>query len=167
VNEGTFREDLYYRLAVVEVTLPPLRARREDIATLAQRFYQQAGGKGDLPRGFVESLVSRSWPGNVRELRNFVERATSLGLLDEAESAPAAAHSLAVPAAVLESLIPFDMPLKEARDRWTQSFESVYVRALLERAGGNVRLAARLAGVNRRFLQRLTSRLGLRREGRD
>jgi transcriptional regulator with GAF, ATPase, and Fis domain len=163
VNEGTFREDLYYRLAVVEVTLPPLRARREDIAALAHRFYANAGGVGDLPRAFLDALVSRSWPGNVRELRNFIDRAASLGLVHEPNAASAApAQRTEIPTAVLESLIPTDMPLKEARDRWTESFESVYVRALLARTGGNVRRAAVLAGVNRRFMQRLMARLGLR-----
>jgi transcriptional regulator with PAS, ATPase and Fis domain len=165
LNEGTFREDLYYRLAVVEVTLPPLRSRREDIATLARHFYAQVGGTGRLPPDFVANLAARSWPGNVRELRNFVERAASLGLVEGADTAPPVAPRLALPAEVIEGLIPFDMPLKEARDRWTESFESLYVQTLLRRTGGNLRRAAQLAGVNRRFMQRLTSRLGLRGTG--
>ena len=158
VNEGTFREDLYYRLAVVEVTIPPLRARRDDIATLARHFYAKVAG-GELPADFLTGLAARGWPGNVRELRNYIERTASLGLTPESHAPPA---RLALPAALLESLIPFDMPLKDARDAWTESFENVYAQVLLRRTGGNVRRAAELAGVNRRFMQRLIARLGLR-----
>jgi transcriptional regulator with PAS, ATPase and Fis domain len=164
VNEGTFREDLYYRLAVVEVTIPPLRARRDDIATLARHFNAQVGG-GELPPDFLVMLAGRSWPGNVRELRNFIERTASLGLTGHAD-APSGVRG-ALPPALLESLIPFDMPLKDARDAWTQSFENVYVQALLRRTGGNLRRAAELAGVNRRFMQRLVARLGLRATDAD
>jgi DNA-binding NtrC family response regulator len=159
VNEGTFREDLYYRLAVVEVTIPPLRARRDDIATLARHFYAQVGGTGELPPEFMAQLAARGWPGNVRELRNYIERTASLGLAEEAPRPPARAT---IPVALLEGLVPLEMPLKEARDAWTESFESVYVQALLRKTGGNVRRAAELAGVNRRFMQRLMARLGLR-----
>ena len=81
VNEGTFREDLYYRLAVVEVALPPLRFRRDDIPMLAAHFYRSLGGQGDLPQAFLAMVSQRSFPGNVRELRNFVERAMLLGTI--------------------------------------------------------------------------------------
>jgi transcriptional regulator with PAS, ATPase and Fis domain len=83
VNDGTFREDLYYRLAVIEVTLPPLRHRRADIAMLARHFHQKLDPDGkDLPEAFVELLTRRSWPGNVRELRNYIERCWSLGTIE-------------------------------------------------------------------------------------
>jgi DNA-binding NtrC family response regulator len=162
VNEGTFREDLYYRLAVVEVTIPPLRARRDDIATLARHFHAKTGG--ELPPEFLVGLATRGWPGNVRELRNYIERTASLGLADPSYAAPVRPT---IPPALLESLIPFDLPLKDARDAWTQSFESVYAQVLLRRTGGNVRRAAELAGVNRRFMQRLIARLGLRATDAD
>jgi transcriptional regulator with AAA-type ATPase domain len=157
VNEGTFREDLYYRLAVVEVTLPPLRARREDIPTLARHFNLRLHG-APLTPDFVAMLSARGWPGNVRELKNFIERAASLGLVPSPPNAPAA-PAPAVPASVLESLVPLHLPLKDARQAWTESFESIYVRSLLRRTGGNLTRAAELAGVNRRFMQRLVSRL--------
>jgi DNA-binding NtrC family response regulator len=162
LNEGTFREDLYYRLAVVEVVLPPLRARREDIPALARHFYAEIGGGSALPPEFLANLSARSWPGNVRELRNFVERAASLGLVSDIGAATVPANRVALPPDVLEGLIPFHLPLKEARDAWTESFESLYVQSVLRRAGGNVRRAAAMAGVNRRFMQRLLARLGLR-----
>ena len=164
-NQGTFREDLYYRLAVVEVTLPPLRARVEDIPTLAAHFYARfSGTDGPLPDAFVAMLMRRSWPGNVRELRNFIERSVSLGSIHvtSPSTRPMAMDPrVAVPATV-ESMVPLHLPLKDARQAWTESFESVYVRSMLKKTGGNLTRAAELAGVNRRFMQRLLARLGLR-----
>jgi DNA-binding NtrC family response regulator len=160
VNEGTFREDLYYRLAVVEVTLPSLRARREDIPTLARHFYEQLGGGPPLSTDFTAILSSRGWPGNVRELRNYIERHVSLGLVANAEANATAAGALDPASnAALEALVPLHLPLKEARDAWTESFESIYLRSLLKKTGGNLTHAAELAGVNRRFMQRLVARL--------
>jgi transcriptional regulator with PAS, ATPase and Fis domain len=167
VNEGTFREDLYYRLAVLEVVVPPLRARREDIPPLAAHFYQSFSGRTDpLPPEFLATLAARAWPGNVRELRNFIERSVSLGWVTRhGEKAPVLPAS-APPG--LEALLPMDLPLKEARELWTNRFESLYVSALLRRCHGNVTRAAELAGVNRRSLQRLMAQHGLRSgEGDD
>jgi DNA-binding NtrC family response regulator len=160
VNEGTFREDLYYRLAVVEAHLPPLRSRREDIPALARHFYAGfQGGAAELPEEFVKMLAARSWPGNVRELRNFIERSVLLGFVSgpARKTAPPPA-----PGGTLEALVPVHLPLKDARQAWTESFENVYVRSLLTKTRGNVTRAAELAGVNRRFLQRLVARLGIR-----
>jgi transcriptional regulator with GAF, ATPase, and Fis domain len=160
VNAGSFREDLYYRLAVVEVTLPPLRARPEDIAALAQCFYDRlAPGGGPLPESFKATLAARSWPGNVRELKNFVERAVSLGFVAPPSAAPA---PVAAARPGIEDLVPLHLPLKEARGAWTESFEGIYLRAMLRRTGGNVTRAAEMAGVSRRFLQRLAARLGIK-----
>jgi transcriptional regulator with GAF, ATPase, and Fis domain len=166
VNEGTFREDLYYRLAVVEIGLPPLRSRKEDIPLLARHFHLALGGSGDLASSFLASLAQRSFPGNVRELKNAVERAMLLGTL----GAPgAASRSPASPPVAslstlpnLEALAPLHLPLKEAREKWTESFEHVYVRAALKRSRGNVTHAAEIAGVSRRFLQRLAARLEIK-----
>ena len=163
-NEGTFREDLYYRLAVVEVKMPPLRARREDIPLLADHFHARLAGQGArLPDNFRSMLAGRAWPGNVRELRNFIERSVSLGFVDQTE-APLSVLELrdALPPGALESIVPLHLPLKDARQVWIESFESIYARAILERCGGNLTRAAEAAGVNRRFLQRLVARLGLR-----
>ncbi|HEY0194031.1 MAG TPA: sigma 54-interacting transcriptional regulator, partial [Kofleriaceae bacterium] len=89
LNEGSFREDLYYRLAVVELRLPALRARRDDIPVLAAHFYRMfVGDQKQLPSEFVASLVGRGWPGNVRELRNYIERAVSLGTVTPRLPAP-------------------------------------------------------------------------------
>ena len=173
INEGTFREDLFYRLAVVEVQLPPLRARREDIGTLAQHFHDRiTRTTAPMPPPLLRSLAERGWPGNVRELRNFVERIVTLGWTPArgeeasrsvppsgAPGAPGAeeprSRGLEVPA-----LVESELPIKEAREKWNERFERLYLRALLLRTGGNVRRAAALAGVNRRWLQRLLAQHG-------
>jgi transcriptional regulator with PAS, ATPase and Fis domain len=163
VNEGTFREDLFYRLAVIQVTIPPLRARREDIATLAKHFNARLGGPGELSPEFLAMLGARSWPGNVRELRNFLERSVSLGLVDDGVPRPVELPpEQGIPADTLEQLVPLHVPLKDARQAWTERFETVYVRGMLRKTGGNLTRAAELAGVNRRFMQRIVSRLALR-----
>jgi DNA-binding NtrC family response regulator len=191
INQGTFREDLYYRLAVVELRLPPLRARRDDIPGLAAHFFRKLTGQdGELPPEFVASLIGRGWPGNVRELKNYIERSVSLGTIAPRAPAPAGsppraasasepAASASEPAAAasepaasaselsaspdaIESLVALHLPLKEARRAWTESFELVYVRAMLRSVGGNVTRAAERAGVSRRFLQRMVARLGIK-----
>ncbi len=158
VNDGTFREDLYYRLAVVEAPVPALRDRPEDVAVLATHFFRKLSHtEGTPPPEFLRGLASRSWPGNVRELRNFVERSMSLGLFDTSATSAVAAVTGSEDA---EIAVPIHLPLKDARQAWIESFEQVYVRRILEKTGGNVTRAAELAGVSRRFLQRLIVRLG-------
>ena len=160
VNDGSFREDLYYRIAVVEVLLPPLRERREDIPPLAEHFYRRYAGENEaLPAELRSSLLSRAWPGNVRELRNFIERSVSLGLGSEAEPS----RRLPLPSSPdLDGIVPTHLPLKDARAAWTEQFEFLYVKALLAKTQGNVTRAAELAGVNRRSLQRLIASVGIR-----
>ena len=165
VNEGSFREDLYYRLAVVELHLPPLRARREDIPLLAEHFFRRyAGTQGPLPPELLSSLASRAWPGNVRELRNYMERSVSLGYAASAATAGADVAQAPAPAAPpgSEPVVPIHLPLKDARAAWTEQFELLYVKALLAKTEGNVTRAAELAGINRRSLQRLVASLGIR-----
>ena len=162
-NAGTFREDLYYRLAVVELKMPPLRARVEDIPILAQHFFTRfAGAERKLPDAFLHTLSTRAFPGNVRELRNFIERSVSLGFVESEGPSPRAELMQTVSDAGLESVVPLHLPLKDARQVWTESFEHIYVRSMLKKTGGNLTRAAELSGVNRRFLQRLVARLGLR-----
>jgi transcriptional regulator with GAF, ATPase, and Fis domain len=112
-------------------------------------------------------LKARSFPGNVRELRNFIERSVSLGFItpskEPASRAPqVAAIEKADAASRVESLVPLHLPLKDARQAWIESFEEIYLRSMLKKTGGNVTKAAELAGVSRRFLQRLAARLGIR-----
>jgi transcriptional regulator with GAF, ATPase, and Fis domain len=161
VNDGAFREDLYYRLAVLELGLPPLRARREDIVPLALHFFRRLmGAQAELPASLATAVAARDWPGNVRELRNFIERSVALGFADPPVKRASAPPS-PMPAAGIAGLVPLDLPLKEARQAWTLGFESVYAQHVLRRAAGNVTHAAEFAGVSRRFFQRLLARLGI------
>jgi two-component system response regulator AtoC len=158
IKAGTFREELYYRLGVVTVKLPPLRERPEDIPHLASFFLERFSGRygkslSGSPR-FYEALLGQRWPGNVRQLKNVMERLTALhpgGVLepqDIAEDMPA--NSAAGP---LSSL-----PWKEAREQYLASFELSYAQALLARCDGNVSAAAREAGVDRKTFYALLKR---------
>jgi DNA-binding NtrC family response regulator len=159
VNEGSFREELYYRLAVGEIYLPPLHARRGDIPLLAAHFYTQFSGNEDpVPEGLLSALLTRSWPGNVRELRNFIERCVSLGWQESAPADPGSRELIAG----LDALVPLQLPMKDARQAWMEQFERAYVTGQLRRTEGNVTRAAESAGVSRRFFQRAMVRLGMR-----
>ena len=161
INNGAFREDLYYRIAVLEAHLPPLRQRREDIVPLAEHFYKRyAGDDQKLPEGLAATLKARAWPGNVRELRNFIERSVSLGWSAPSGRTPNTAAEMSPD--VLADIVPAHLPLKDARALWTEQFELLYVKAVLAKTDGNVTQAAELAGVNRRSLQRLIANLNLR-----
>jgi len=160
VNLGTFREDLYYRLAVIEIVLPPLRDRIDDIMFLANRFYEDIMGSDvQIPQEVLASIQGRSWPGNVRELRNFVERSAILGW---GVSEPVTSGAAGDPSMSLEAYATAKLPLKEARVRCLATFEAQYVLALLRKTGGNVTRAAKIAGVSRRYLHRLISEHKLR-----
>jgi transcriptional regulator with GAF, ATPase, and Fis domain len=171
VEEGRFREDLYYRLADVHVGLPPLRERAEDIPLLIERFARDfsrgapAGAGGALPERTVRHFKSQSWPGNVRELRNAVARALSLGV----PSLPATGEIVPPVAPVKAGALDVDLsvPLKVGRERLEEAFERAYLTAAVARTGGNVTRAAELAGVNRKFIQRAIKRYGLRGDGGD
>jgi len=160
MNRGDFREDLYFRLAVVRVRLPPLRTRREDIPLLVQHFVDRiAPGSKPLSPDLLHALATQPWPGNVRELRNAVERAVAM-------AGPAAPKSAAgvpiVQTPGMESF--FTLSYKDALERWSERFERAYLEYALKVSGGSVTGAARLFGVNRRFVQRLMKRLGIREE---
>jgi len=147
VNTRRFRADLYYRLAVLEITLPPLRERTDDIPLLVAAICDDLE---DVPASlrdpvWVAALLKHPWPGNVRELRNHVERAAGLGRLASSTSE-----------------IDVSIPLKEARNRWVQLFESRYLAALLHAHNNNVSAAARAAGIDRVHFYRLLGRAGLR-----
>jgi len=146
VNSKRFRSDLYYRLAVVLVTLPPLRERVEDLPLLVERLLAslEAARRPEAARlrtpAFLAELAAHRWPGNVRELRNYLERALAL-------SGTAAAAAPAAPSSY-----------KEAKERW----ERAYVEELLRAAGGNVAAAAREAKLDRAAFYRLLWRHGMR-----
>ena len=149
VNGKRFRSDLYYRLAVLEVRLPALRERAEDIPCLVQALVAELDPDGEAAiardPAWIAGLVRHPWPGNVRELRNYLERAIGLGQHHSAGSD-----------------VDVAIPLKEARARWVQLFESRYLAELVRAHDGNVTAAARAAGVDRVHFYRLLARAGLR-----
>jgi DNA-binding NtrC family response regulator len=176
-----FREDLYFRLSVVTLQVPPLRERREDIAPLAhgylERFAQQLGRPGLAMREDVlQALECYGWPGNVRELINVIERAVLLCRGTEITCADLPAPLVAQqpdsdPEQALGPLAGgpapdhwLDRPLKEVRREAIEAVESVYLRGLLERTDGRVGETARLAGIDPRSLFSKMRRYGLRKE---
>jgi DNA-binding NtrC family response regulator len=167
VAEGRFRDDLYYRLAVARVELPPLRAREGDVRLLAETFWGALGGVGPLPESLAAKLERYPWPGNVRELSNAVARHAALGDLADAhpprgatrvrDAGPEAGvdddREARAPEDVIADVIAQGLPLVAARRAVVEAFERRYVEALLARHGGNVSKAAAAAGVARRNFQ--------------
>ena len=164
VANRRFREDLYYRLAVVSVALPPLRERPDDIPLLVETFSKQLAERGrasqSLPARSMKDFLGHAWPGNVRELKNAVARALSMGT---AGASPTSARG----GAVVSACVDLATPLKEARDALSDAFEKAYLEQALSQTGGNVSEAARLAGVNRKFIQRAVARYELRADDGD
>jgi transcriptional regulator with GAF, ATPase, and Fis domain len=156
VGAHAFREDLYFRLAVLPITVPALRERRSDVALLAQRFLPE-DARALLTPELIAWLEASPWPGNVRELRNFIERLTTLGAAEALAMTAATALDPAAPAGELGVLAPElqALPFKEARERWMNQMERAYVAALLERHAKNMTAAAAAAGLDRTYLHRL------------
>jgi DNA-binding NtrC family response regulator len=156
-----FREDLYYRLAVVRMNVPPLRERLEDIPLLVERFTKQmAGGRNlDVAREALDRLRAHAWPGNVRELRNVIERACALSHGTQLEIDEAFDEKVAGPSA---GSVDIELPFKEAKARVIDSFEREYIRAQLKRHDGNLSAAARAAEVDRKHFRELLRKHGLR-----
>jgi two-component system, NtrC family, response regulator GlrR len=158
VNTRRFRPDLYYRLAVVDVRLPPLRERLEDVPLLVEHFLAQLGAPPAAAAALRDPehlafLGQHAWPGNVRELRNHVEQALALGARAELDPSGASAGPPAIDVRV---------PLRRARERWLDHFERRYLAELLQAHGNNVTAAARAADLDRVHFHRLLSRYGLR-----
>ncbi len=159
-----FREDLYYRLAVVRIAVPPLRERPGDIPLLVRHFVREFARNRNfhvLPED-LERAQRHPWPGNVRELRNVIERACALSRGDTLDLgdflAGRGASGNAGPP------IPFELPFKEAKAVIVDNFEREYLSALLERHKGNLSAASRNADVDRKHLRELLRKHGLREE---
>ncbi len=157
VQEGRFRDDLFYRLAVARIALPPLRKREGDVEWLAARFWREAVGEArPLPAALKTQLHGYAWPGNVRELANAVARFAALGdLATGASETPTSTEDLETEAA---TVIDLALPLTEARRRVVERFERRYLEAMLARHGGSVRAAAEAAGIARRWFQLIRAR---------
>jgi two-component system response regulator GlrR len=156
VNAGRFRSDLYFRLAVVKIPLPPLRNRPDDIPILAERVLKSLNAKPDrinslMTPELVASMQHAAWPGNVRELRNYLERCLVF-------REPLPVGDVEVAASDNRFHIDARISYDESRRRAVNDFEREYVRALLKLHSGNVSEAARAAGLHRVYLHRLISR---------
>ncbi|OPL19752.1 MAG: hypothetical protein AVO35_01900 [Candidatus Aegiribacteria sp. MLS_C] len=151
VKRGSFREDLYYRLKVVEIQLPPLRARKTDIPMLAMSFLRESAEKHGLPmpeltQDALERLVSYNWPGNVRQLRNLMESMLIIsgGTIDTGELPEEMAGIQSGSGSEMRVELP--VPLEE--------LERQAIKKTLDLAGGNRTRAAEMLGIGRRTLQR-------------
>ena len=160
VAAGRFREDLFYRLHVVPIAVPPLRERREDVAPLARHFlakYARQFGKPvtDLSPGALDALERYHWPGNVRELENIMARSVALTSesVVQLDQIP-----LDVALAPAEATAEDQLNLREAR----HEVERLLILRALDRAGGNQTVAARLLGMHRNTLLVKLAQLGLR-----
>jgi DNA-binding NtrC family response regulator len=158
VQAGRFRDDLFHRLAVARIELPPLRRRTGDVVLLARAFCEAMGGTEEsLPDDVLARWEEHPWPGNVRELRNAVARRIALG--DLAASAAGAGSASGV-IGVLEGIIAEHLPYGTARRRVLEEFERRYVEKVLAEHDGNVLRAAAASGVARRHFQRVKGRVG-------
>ncbi len=155
VKEGRFRDDLFHRMAVARIALPPLRERTGDVQLLADHFLRELGAD---PSSLDVELLARweayGWPGNVRELRNAVARHIALGELGAHQSGPAEPLSLDS----IERVLALNLPIRQARERVLEDFERRYLEHALGRHQGVVTHAAKASGVARRHFQRLRAR---------
>jgi len=163
IKNGEFREDLFYRLNVINIHMPPLRERLEDIPLLAVHFlekYNVLHGKNveKISRETMAYLMGREWPGNIRELENIIERGVILSQGDSLEVDDLFMSGESIPVkepgrAAGDEL--FALPFKEAKDKILEEFETQYIHRVLARHAGNVSHAARESGLKRQYLHRL------------
>jgi DNA-binding NtrC family response regulator len=167
MNRGRFRSDLYYRLAVVQVRVPPVRERPDDIPLLAEHFLELlAAGAPDPPRlsrETLDNLRQHRFPGNVRELRNLIERSVVLADSGGLAAQPPAAEAEAGEGGrgVVRMEVDESVPYRLARQRLVGVFDASYLKQLLRRHGGNVSRAARAAGLDRMTVHKMLQRVGL------
>jgi two-component system response regulator AtoC len=162
VSEGRFREDLYYRLNVVTITLPALRERRQDIPALVDFFLHRSGRSVSMTPGALQKLCAHNWPGNVRELENTVERARVLapaGIIDEAEIQLAQRTDSS--AVHWTDAVPIEAGWKKC----VAALERSMVERAMALAGANKSKAAEILGIHRRFLYEKLREFGLMPEG--
>ncbi|HLJ93867.1 MAG TPA: sigma-54 dependent transcriptional regulator [Gemmataceae bacterium] len=156
VKQGTFREDLYYRLNVVKIDLPPLRERLEDIPLLATHFAEKYARPGEGPRQIspraMDALLNYHWPGNIRELENAIERAcvTSRDNIIQLENLPP--ELVTPPVSKLPLHVDLDRPLPDLLREAVVNIEQQYLRKALKKTRGNVGRCARICGLSRRSI---------------
>ncbi len=165
VQAGKFREDLYFRLAVVPITVPPLRARRDDIPALVEHIVASVGAGGPaltIPSETMLALSAHDWPGNVRELRNVLERAI---FMTRATGKTEIGNVLLSAGPTQDNAVfSFDAAksYRETRSKFDAEFETRYIKWILARHGGNVSAAAREARMDRKHLFDMAKKHGLK-----
>jgi DNA-binding NtrC family response regulator len=165
VSKGRFRDDLFHRLAVARIELPPLRKRRGDIPVLVQHFAAELGADDATVTSRLMRQLRRweddPWPGNVRELRNAIARQIALGELASADEQPPPSSAEAPSQDdVMGRILREKLPFSRARERVLAEFRARYVEKVLADHGGNVARAARASGIGRRYFQRIRARGG-------
>lgn len=168
IEEGRFREDLYYRLGVLEIELPPLRRRIGDIELLAEHFWTTFGGAGSPPADFLQIANGSNWPGNVRELANAVARRLVTGAQSDGKakdagddkplSSTAPGEYPRSPSDIIEMVIAQDLAFPAARRRVLDTFELRYTEWILAKHNGNVSRAAAASGIARRYFYTVRAR---------
>jgi transcriptional regulator with GAF, ATPase, and Fis domain len=159
VAHGHFREDLFFRLAVLPLRVPPLRERASDIPLLMAQFLPGLPLGGDL----LALLERQRWPGNVRQLKSFAERVAALGLdraramLEGTEAAPARVPQ---PEGQSPPAVDPSVPFKNLREAWVDHLERAYLKALIEKVGRNAGTLADAAGLDRSYINRLLKKHG-------
>jgi DNA-binding NtrC family response regulator len=164
VQAGRFRDDLFHRLAVARIELPPLRHRQGDVPLLARHLWRLLGGDdGNLSKATLLRWSEERWPGNVRELRNAVARHFAFGDLELTNRQEEVERTLSQPRTdpqsdTVERLLALDLPFTEARDRLLEEFERRFVQRLLDAHRGDLAKAAAASGIGRRYFQKLRAR---------
>jgi transcriptional regulator with GAF, ATPase, and Fis domain len=157
VQAGRFRDDLFHRLAVARLELPPLRERRGDVALLAKQFYRELGADpGALTGEQLRKWEDYAWPGNVRELRNAVARLLVLG--EHAPQEIGDQRPETETGDLVDRVLALGLPIVEARERIVQEFEQRYIERVLANHNGVVSHAAKASGIARRHFQRIRAR---------
>ena len=179
VKNGTFREDLFYRLSVVRIILPPLRDRVGDLPLLAKHFLSSGAFNQDIEgnqrvkgisRDALDAMMNYHWPGNIRELLNIVERACAYAEGEYIQQADLPEHISGVKImrkraaqstnnARAERAL--QMPFKDAKEEWVSDFERDYIANLLSKNDGNISHAAREAAIDRKYFRKLMAKYGL------
>lgn len=164
LKDGSLREDLYYRLNVISIHLPPLRERPDDIPLLVRHFIENFSKMSPKEiKGISEQALrcfeQYNWPGNVRELENVIERAITLTKTEWIQPSDLPENLLCTRNEMSDA--PLDVPLKEAKDRILSQFEERYLTRMLSRHAGNITRAAEASGVDRRTFHRLINRYGI------
>ena len=171
ITDGKLREDLYYRLNVIPIELPPLRQRQVDIPVLLYHFMEstQASGTARVNEISTEAMAilqNYQWPGNIRELKNLMQRLVTLAESDTVTTADLPAHIIKELNTNTSTTWVSILPYKEAKEKWLETFDRRYLKQILSKYRGNISKAAKFSGINRRTIYRLLERYNIELDAR-